>query len=422
MELVTTIIIVVVCVFMEAFFSGSELALISISRHKLSLYVEQGKRGALLLQELFKSPSGLYGTTSLGTNMFVVAATAVTTAYFTKIIPGEADLWTILIMAPLTLLFGEIFPKALFQRYTDTISYVVVYPLSFFKKVFAPLLWVASGIVRVLLRQKKEDEIHDMKTVSQEEIRRLFTMGQKEFDLHPEEMKMIHNIFELRHTTVEQCMVPLINTYGVGENEPIGSVRAMLLDTGFSRLPIYSGKIYNVIGIVTAFDILRSSKGAVKAKDLIRPAYYVYRKKKISNLLSEMQKADVQMAVVVDEYSGAIGVVTREDLFEEIFGEIADEYDSPMSHVEVLEPNRWLIHAHTEIDMVKDRLGWDIPEGDYETISGYILSHLERIPVKGENITIGGFTFIVRECDNRGLIKLEVLQKGEKDEKQDNLK
>jgi len=122
---------------------------------------------------------------------------------------------------------------------------------------------------------------------------------------------------------------------------------------------------------------------------------------------------------VVNEYSGAIGVVTREDLFEEIFGEIADEYDSPLTQVEVMAPNRWLIHAHTEIDTVNDRLGWKIHEGDYDTVAGYILSNLERIPVKGESIEIGDFTFLVKEGDHRGLSKLEVFRKGEKDETED---
>jgi CBS domain containing-hemolysin-like protein len=396
---------------MEAFFSGTEIALISVSRPKFSTLIKKGKKGALLLEELFKSPSKLYGTTSLGTNIFVVTGTAVTTAYFTGVNPERADLWSILIMTPVTLLFGEIFPKAFFQRFTDTLTYYVVYPLSLFRKLFSPVLWVTSGIVRVLLRQEGAEEIHDLKRASQEEIRRLFTMGQQEFDLHPEEMKMIHNVFELRHSTVEQCMVPLINISTVTENEPINSVRTRLHESGFSRLPVYSDKIYNIAGIITAFDVLRYSKGAMTAKDLTHPAFYVYRKRKVADLLPEMQQAGVRIAVVVNEYSAAIGIVTLEDLLEEIFGEIEDEYDTQPPQVEVLGTNHWSIHANTEIDTVNDEYGWDLPEGDYETVAGYILTQLDRIPAKGETVEMDGFTFLVLEGTHRGFQKIEVFRK-----------
>ena len=411
MDLMMTVYIVVFCVVMEAFFSGAEIALISVNRPKFSTLVKKGKKGALLLEELFKSPSKLYGTTSLGTNIFVVTGTAVTTAYFTGINPERADLWSILIMTPVTLLFGEIFPKAFFQRFTDKVTYVAVYPLYFFGKIFSPILWVTSGIVRVLLRQEGAEEIHDLKKASQEEIRRLFTMGEQEFDLHPEEMKMIHNVFELRHSTVEQCMVPLINISAVTENEPINSVRARLHGSGFSRLPVYSDKIYNIAGIITAFDVLRYSKGVMKAKDLMRPAFFVYRGRKVAELLSEMQQAGVQVAVVVNEYSAAIGIVTLEDLLEEIFGEIEDEYDTQSPLVESFGNNHWVIHANTEIDTLNDEYGWDLPEGDYETVAGYILAHLDRIPTKGETIELDGFTFIVVEGSHRGFQKIEVYRK-----------
>jgi CBS domain containing-hemolysin-like protein len=401
---------------MEAFFSGTEIALISVNRPKFSTMVKKGKKGALLLEELFKSPSRLYGTTSLGTNIFVVTGTAMTTAYFTGINTERADLWSILIMTPVTLLFGEIFPKAFFQRYTDRLTYYVVYPIYFFQKIFSPVLWVTSGIVRVLLRQEGAEEIHDLKKASQEEIRRLFTMGEKEFDLHPEERKMIHNVFELRHSTVEQCMVPLINISAVSENEPINSVRTRLHGSGLSRLPVYSDKIYNIAGIVTAFDVLRYSKEEMKAKDLMHPAFFVYRKRKIADLLSEMQQAGVQMAVVVNEYSAAIGIVTLEDLLEEIFGEIEDEYDTQPPQVEVLGSNHWVIHANTEIDTVNEEYGWDLPEGDYETVAGYILTHLDRILTKGETVELDGFTFLVVEGSHRGFQKIEVFRvKGTKD-------
>lgn len=416
MSISTTLLIVVFCLVMEAFFSGSEIAFISVSRFKLSHLVEKRKKAALLLNEQFKFPSRLYGTTSLGTNIFVFSGTAVMTAYLSGFIPGKADIWAVIIMAPVTLLFGEIFPKAFCQRFADRVSYVVIYPLLFAQKIFLPILWIFTGIARLLLGRSGEEEELGIQSISQEEIRRLFSMGQKGFDLHPDEMKIINRIFDFRKTTVEQCMTPLINISAIEQNEPINSIRMRLHKTKYSRLPVYADKTFNIVGIVCAFDVLRYFKNDAKARDIVRPALYIFRKKKIGNLLPEMQKAGVQMAVVVNEYSGAIGIVTREDLIEEIFGEIEDEYDETPSSITLIDPGHWLMDADVEVDLINETYGLGIPQGDYETIAGYILSNLERIPAKGETIRLGGFNFIVKEGTDMGLEKLEVFKHKGKDE------
>jgi CBS domain containing-hemolysin-like protein len=408
MDLTTTLALVALFVLLEGFFSGTELALISINRPRLTHLIEHGNRAAKMLEEQLKLPARLYGTTSLGTNLMVVSGTAVMTAYFAKNYPGDPDLWAMLVMAPLTLLLGEIIPKAFFQRWADRVSYIAVYPLKAAEIIFTPVLWITSGISRLMLGIVGVDEKHDVRTVTYEEIRRHFSLAEKEFDLHPDEKKMIHRIFDIKNTTAEQCMVPLINLTAVGENETVKSVKSRLYQSGFSRLPVYKDKIYNITGILNAFDMLSYGAEARVAQDLARPAFYVYQSKKINDMLAEMQRADVQMAIVVNEYSAAIGIVTREDLVEEIFGEIEDEYDKRPPTIEQLGPNRWLVDASVEVDMLNERFGWNLPLGDYETIAGYILIKLERIPKKGEKSTIGDFEFTVREATERGLQKVEV--------------
>ncbi len=413
MDITTTILIVALCVVLEAFFSGSEIAIVSISRHKLSHLVEKGQRGALLLEAQFKNPSRLYGATSMGTNVFVFLGTSVMTAYLVQVNPEKADLWATLIMAPVTLLFGEIFPKALFQRFTDTISYIVIYPVVVVQKIFSPFLWVLSTIAMLILGRGEKEHAHGIHRYSEEEIRGLFSMGKKDFDLHPDEVKMIDRVFDFGKTTVEQCMIPLINMAAVGINEPINSVKAKLIETKHSRLPVYEDRIYNITGVVSAFSVLRFSKDATKARDMAQPAYYVYKKKKIGDLLPEMQQAGIQLAVVVNEYSASIGIVTREDLIEEIFGEIEDEYDEEESPVKESGANRWAVDASAEMDFLNESYGWNLPLGDYETIGGYMLTHLERIPVKGEKIFIGEFGFIILEASDMGLKSIEVFKIGE---------
>jgi len=408
MDLPTTLALVALFVLLEGFFSGTELALISLSRPRLTHLLEQGNRAARLLEKQLKAPARLYGTTSIGTNLMVFAGTAVMTAYFSRNYPGDPDLWALIIMAPLTLLLGEIIPKAFFQRWTERVSYIAIYPILAAEKIFSPILWVTAGIARLMLNILGVDEKHDVKNITYEEIRKHFSLGERTFDLHPDEKKMIHRIFDIKNTTVEQCMVPLIKLSAVRENESVKSVKARLYQSGFSRLPVYKDKIYNITGILNAFDVLRYGTDAMVAYELARPAFYVYQGKKINDLLTEMQQAGVQMAVVVNEYSAAVGIVTREDMAEEIFGEIEDEYDIRLPDVKRLDPNSWVIEAGAEVDLLNEQYGLNIPVGDYETLAGYVLQNLERIPKNDESFTIGNFSFTIIDATERGIHKLEV--------------
>lgn len=408
MDLPTTLSLVALFILLEGFFSGTELALISLSRPRLTHLLEQGNRAAKLLEKQLKSPARLYGTTSIGTNLMVFAGTSIMTAYISRNYSGNPDLFALMIMAPLTLLFGEIIPKVFFQRWTERVSYVAIYPILAAEKLFSPILWITAGIAKLLLNILGVDEKHDVNNITYEEIRKHFSLGEKTFDLHPDEKKMIHRIFDIKNTTVEQCMVPLINLTAVRENETVKSVKTRLYRSGFSRLPVYRDKIFNITGILNAFDVLRYGSDARLAHELARPAFYVYQGKKINDLLAEMQQAGVQMAVVINEYSAAVGIVTREDMVEEIFGEIEDEYDVRRPAVKRIDPQNWVIDAGAEVDMLNEQHGLDLPVGDYETIAGYVLQKLERIPKKDESFTIDNFGFTIMEATERGIHKMKV--------------
>ncbi len=415
MELAVTLVLVAICVVLEGFFSGTEIALISLNRHHLAHLVEQKDSTALLLERQFKSPANLYATTSVGTNMFVVTGTAIMTAYINRYGVNDPDLWTVVIMSPVTLLLGEIFPKALFQMWADRISYLAIYPLVLAQKLFTPVLWVTAGATKVLMRLSGVEEGHDIREVSLEEIRHILRVGDKKLDLHPDEQKMINRIFGLRNITVEKCMVPLIHITAVESSEPMESVRRKFEETRFSRMPVFSERFFNIVGIVNAFDILRYGSAARTPAPITRPAYYVYKKRKVDDLLSEMQQAGVQMAVVVNEYSDAIGIVTREDMVEEIFGEIEDEYDREQESPQAREtaPNRWNADGTAEIDHLNDRFGLNLPLGDYETVAGYILSSLDHIPRNGESVILGNYSFTIREATERGIKQVEITRNQE---------
>lgn len=413
-ELAVTLSLVAVFVVMEAFFSGTEIALISLNRHKLNHRVEKGDRSAILLDRQFRSPAYLYATTSLGTNIFVVLSTAVLTAYFSTFSHENADFFAML-ASPFMLLFGEIFPKALFQRMADRIVYVAIYPLVLAQKILTPVLWASAGITRGMMRAFNIEEGHDIRKVTYEEIRHIFAAEEKTMDLHPEEQKIITRIFGLKNIVVEQCMVPLIHLTAVEKKETVAAVRKKFEESQFSRIPVFSERIFNIVGVINAFDVMRYGTDAQTALDLARPAFYVYKKKKVDDLLPEMQQAGVQTAVVVNEYSDAIGIVTREDLLEEIFGEIQDEYDREQEAPQSRKTgaDRWLCDGAVEVDALNEKYSLDLPPGDYETLAGYILTSLERIPRKGETASIGKFEFTIKDATERGIKQVEITRKTE---------
>jgi CBS domain containing-hemolysin-like protein len=413
MTLVTMVVLVFACIVMEGFFSGTEMALISLNRHRLAHRVERGELAAKLLERQFKVPANLYATTSIGTNIFVVSGTAVMTAYLSGLNFADADLLAVAAISPLTLVFGEIFPKIFYRRWAEKIAYFAIFPLIAAQKVLAPVRWVSAGIARSIMAAVGVDAGYDVRAVSHEEIKLIFASEKKKMDLHPDEQKTIHRIFGLKHITVEQCMVPLIHLTAVERKEPMSAVRAKFEESRFSRVPVFSERIFNIVGIINAFDVLRYGDAAKTAFDLARPAFYVYKKKKADDLMQEMQRAGVQVAVVVNEYSDAIGIVSMEDLLEEIFGEIQDEYDREQESPQVRRTGsgRWEVDGAVEIDLLNEKYNLGLPKGDYETLAGYILTTLDRIPRKGESVTIGDFNFIIKDATERGVKSVEVVKR-----------
>jgi putative hemolysin len=343
----------------------------------------------------------------------VVSGTAIMTAYLSGLNFTDADLLAVVAISPLTLVFGEIIPKTLYRRWAEKIAYLAIFPLITAQKVLAPVRWVSAGIARSIMAAVGVDASYDVRAISHEEIKLMFASEKKEMDLHPDEQKTIHRIFGLKHVTVEQCLVPLIHLTAVERKEPMSAVRAKFQESKFSRIPVFSERIFNIVGVINAFDVLRYGDSAKTAGDLTRPAFYVYRKKKADDLMQDMQRAGVQVAVVVNEYSAAIGIVSMEDLLEEIFGEIQDEYDreQELPQARQIGAGKWVVDGAVEIDLLNEKFNMGLPKGDYETLAGYILTALDRIPRKGESFTVGEFNFVIRDAFERGVKSVEVVKK-----------
>lgn len=410
MDIFVVILITIFCLVAEGFFAASEIAFVSVNRIRIKHEAESGSLPAKKIELLLSSPEKLFGTCSLGINLSVVTGTSVVTSLLVVRYENMADFYATLIMAPLSIILAEIIPKSIFQHRADFFARLSIYPLRIAMLVLYPFVIVTSHITNFILRVFMRERRFRNRIITREEIRHLIRMGERKLGLNIEERKMIHKIFSFKEITVEECMVPLINLVTIEENSTIEMARKRIEDTNYSRIPVFRDRIYNICGILNASDLLRSSEEDT-LKSLVKPVYYTPKIKKISELLKELQVAGLQMAVVVDEYGGTIGMVTIEDMLEEIVGEIEDEHDAGERLYEANSDGAYIINAKMEIDTINEHLPFKIPKGDYETLAGFLLNQFQRIPKPGDIIECEGVIFRIIDSDERSIKRVEVARK-----------
>lgn len=402
MDLTSTLILVGMFILMEAFFSGCEIGLISINHFKVQQDAEDGNETARKVQNLLATPELFFSTTSVGTNIAVVSSTAVFTAYAVTLTEDWGDVFAMVVLSPVILFLGEIVPKIIFQAKADTLIPSLIQPLTWFTKVFGPATSIFAGLHgRLFGWLFKSGSTSRKSMVSRDQLLQVVKPEFENADLDSVKKKMIHRIFNLGDITVEQCMVPLVQMYGISDSATLAEANTIASETGFSRLPVFHERMFNTIGILNTFDLLTAPNDNTKITSLIRPAYYVPPNKKVDDLLKELQQRGLHIACVVDEYGGCIGIVTVEDLVEEIVGDIEDEFDQPEEKIETYPGGGYIVEAEMEIQAINETLHLDLPEGEYETVGGMIIDHLERIPAPGDQVDLGEIRLTVRESSKR---------------------
>ncbi|PIO05273.1 hypothetical protein COT47_05510, partial [Candidatus Woesearchaeota archaeon CG08_land_8_20_14_0_20_43_7] len=382
---------IVVCWLLSILFSGSETGFLSLNKMKLRSLVEAKSKRALIVSRLLKSPDRFLAGILVGNNITIVTASSLATfafvAAFGKIGTTIATIMTTVVV----VLFCEIIPKALFRQYPDTLAYKSAGLLDFFLKILSPIAKVFTAITRLFSRLL-DIQVKKSKSpfVTREEVTMLVRESEKEGVIETHERDMIHSIFEFKDTKAGEVMVPLTDVVAASTDATLTDIKELSNKHGFTRIPIYKDRIDNIIGIVNIFDVLYNLKSK-KWQTLIRDIHYVPTSKSCHSLIRVLQKKHEMMAVVVNEYGSSIGLVTIEDLMEEIVGEIYDETDTPVERIKKLGDNNFLIDGRTEIVLLNKKMDLSIPEGDYETISGYIFDKIGRIPVEGEKIREKGF-------------------------------
>jgi CBS domain containing-hemolysin-like protein len=388
-----------------AFFSGAEVALYAANKLKIRHNAEQGARTAKLILQMLDKPEQLLGSTLVMRSLVVVSGTSLATALFVKWL-GQCGEWVALVvMTSLVLTVGAIFPRAFFQHSADWLAGVVIYPLRAVFYLCYPVAYVSTWLIGQGLRLFSLQPEKKNPFVTKEELELLVRLSDRSSTLGIHEQRMIRRIFGFSDTRVHEAMIPLV---ALEDKATVDELVQAIREHGFSRIPIFQDNIHNIVGWVNAFDVLSLPPGERSFRHLIRPAHYVPETRRLGDLLKDVQQKGIPLAVVVDEYGGSVGIVTIEDMLEEIVGEIEDEYDARKRLYEVLPDGSFRIDARMEIDAINEILGLHIPTGDYTTLAGFILAQLERIPHRGELLMHDGLMLEIEEATNRTVERVHV--------------
>jgi len=403
------VLVVVICVLFEAFFSGSEIAVVSADRRVLKEKAARGDRGAALALRLLADAKTLLSTTLVGTNLSVVTATVTVTLHLLMTHPAMAEIDSLVIMSPTLLLLGEVVPKSLFQQHSNVLATKVVYPLVVFRWLFAPILLVVTGFTSVVTRLLGVKG--DRPLVTREELQDIIeTVGdEREGEITAGEAEMISNVLAVEDRMVEQVMIPLSEVCSLDVECSVMELVHLARDKKHTRMPIYSERIDNIIGIVHVFDLIDVDPSKEAIRDLMQQPTFVPETQLVLDFVSQLQRVGQEMAVVVNEYGGAEGVVTLEDAIEEIVGEIEDEYDTDWFSFRQEHTGVICLEGRVPVEHVNKRLGLTLPEDEeYETMAGLVLDRIKRMPRVGDRVQVGQADIEVTRVTDRAIKELRV--------------
>jgi putative hemolysin len=394
-----------VLLLLSAFFSGSETAFLSSRKIRIRHLAEEGNKKAKIVQRMMEEPDKVVAAVVIGNNIVNVAASSIATTMAISIFGNQGVGAAIGIMTFLILVVGEITPKGFAVKNAERLVLAFARPLYVVTRILSPVAIALNAISRGvsrLLGGKLDKSVF----LTEEEFKTFLTMAEEEGSLEEEERERIYNVFEFSDTVAKEVMTPRTDMVCLDEKSSLEDARNLIVKSGFSRIPVYEGNVDHVIGILYAKDLLRT-KGETVLKDLLRDPYFIPETKKVDELLERMQKSKVHLAIVVDEYGGTAGIVTIEDLLEEIVGEIFDEYDVTRIPIRVLDDHTVLINGMVPIDEVNELLNVNIPENGFETIGGFMLDQFGHIPEEGEKITYNSVDFVVFQTDKVRIMKVK---------------
>ena len=433
------IVIIIILIMLNAFFAATEIAFISLNDAKVEKLAKEGNKKAKKIKEMLVNPSKFLATIQIGITFAGFLSSAFASEKFASelapvlnnLVPSiSLTTWNniaivliTIILSYFTLIFGELVPKRIAMKNCEKVAFAsirIIKAISVITAPFVKFLTFSTNVVSKIFGVSESDN----ETVTEEEIRMMVDVGEEKGAIDEEEKNMINNVFEFNDKVVSEIMVPRTEIFALDIDMTIAeAIEELSEDLRYSRAPVYEENIDNIKGIVYIKDILLSNKNKnTKIKSLIKDAYFTTETKYVNELFEELRKNRKQMAIVIDEYGGTSGIVTMEDILEEIVGEIYDEYDKVENKIEQLDPNTFVFDGNIAIYEVENSLEIKIEEGDYDTLSGYLAEKLEKVPTEedvGKTIETEKVIYKIEEVENRHIVKVKACKIGVPEEEQE---
>ncbi len=415
------IVLFFVLLLLSSFFSASETAFLSIDRLRIKFLEKKGDKKAKKIKSILNFPETFLSTILVGNNLVNIALASVSVLIFTsfQLRREEAILYSTIFTTIMVLIFGEIFPKTFAAYHPDKVARINFLPFRFFMFILYPITQLLSYLSRSFLKIFAGRKFSTLQKIDVEEEFEFILRENPWREMIPKERKeMLERVFDMKHILVKEVMIPRVKVVGIKIDAKIQEIIELIKESEFSRYPVYEDSLDNIKGIVHSKDILNWLEDpSFSIKKILREAYFVPDSALAEEVLKGMRKRKTHMAIVTDEWGGMVGIVTLEDILEELVGEIQDEYDEEEEGIKKISDNEYLVSGSVSVKSIRKRLGIDIPEkSSYVTLAGFIMSIMERIPSKSDVLEFGNVRFIIEEMSRYQIEKVRVLVERENED------
>jgi CBS domain containing-hemolysin-like protein len=417
MDPAISLFIVVICLMLIALLSSSEVAFIAANRIKLRHLIEQGNTRAKTVQKIREDHDRFFSAVILSGNLFTILATSIGTAFTVRFFRAEESgiIVATVVMTLLTVVFGELAPKTYAVKHAERIALALAKPVDLYIRIISPLIWIFSKLSDRLIRWGGGDRTHASPFLTEEEMKAMISMGEEEGTLEKEEKEMLHNVFEFGDKEVSEAMVPRTEIEAIGEDAVVGDLLNLVSEKGYSRYPVIRETVDNITGLLYVKDIVRKMgeeevDPQTPIRNFTREAYYIPETKMVTSLLDEMQKKKFHIAIVLDEHGGTAGLITLEDIMEEIVGGLQDEFETleAEKEVEVVDERTFVVSGSTDIDEISDLIGAEIESDEFNTIGGFLFGLFGHLPKAGDQLRLRDLRFLILEMEGKKIEKIKI--------------
>jgi CBS domain containing-hemolysin-like protein len=409
-------LIIIVCIIFIALLSSSEVAFISVNRLRLRHLAEKGNKKAIKAQKIRDEHDRLFSAVILSGNLFTVLATSVGTAVSITLLGDDIGIVVATIaMTFLTVVFGELAPKTFAVTHAEGISLALAKPMELYIKAISPLVWIFDKLSNSIIKLFGGEVKPTPQLFTEEEMKSMIDICEEEGTLEKEETEMLHNVFAFGDKKVTEAMVPRTEVIAIPEDAVVRDALSLVAEESYSRYPVIKDTVDNITGVLYVKDIVRQMAKEdlsldTPIKNFVRDAYYIPESKMVTALLDDMQKNKFQIAIIVDEHGGTAGLITLEDIMEEIVGSLQDEFEAieAEKEVEVLDESTFVVAGHTGIDEINELVNVEINDEEFHTIGGFLFGLFGHLPKVGEQLRYHELRFLILEMDGKRIEKVKI--------------